>query len=84
MDKIEGMNEVLYQLKDRQLLTSGRKDIFVWKKERVYRYFGGSCIVMNLEDFIDLYGEESFYLYEDNSSSIDDEKDEAYYRYYRK
>ena len=39
---------------------------------------------MKKEDFIELYRDETFYLKEDNSIFIDDEKDEDYYRYYKK
>ena len=84
MEKINSFNEVLYYLKERQLLTSDNKDIFVYKKDRICRYFNGSCVKMDIESFSELYGKETFYLYEDDKAFIDDEKDEAYYRYYRK
>ncbi|MBR0461154.1 MAG: hypothetical protein IJJ00_00340 [Erysipelotrichaceae bacterium] len=84
MEKINSINEVIAHLKDRELLTGNGKDIFVYKKDKVYRYFNGSSIAMSPEDFISLYGQETFYLYEENGVYIDEEKDEDYYRYYRK
>ena len=84
MDKLGNLNEVLYHLKDKQILTTRNKDQFVYKKEKIYRYFNGSCIVLSLDDFIELYGDETFCLYEDDTVFIDEEKDEDYYRYYRK
>ena len=84
MEKINSFKEVIYYLKEGQLLSSDKKDVFVYRKEKVCRYFSGSCVKMDLDDFTDLYGEESFYLYRDSSAGIDEDKDEAYYRYYRK
>ena len=84
MEKMSSINEVIACLKDRQLLTGNGRDVFVYKKDKVYRYFSGSSISMSLEDFIDLYGQETFFLYEENGVFIDEEKDEDYYRYYRK
>ena len=50
----------------------------------VVNKFNGSSVKMKKEDFIELYRDETFYLKEDNSIFIDDEKDEDYYRYYKK
>ena len=84
MEKINSFNEVLDLLKHKEILCGIHRDLFVYKKEKVYRYFNGSSIAMDPDDFIELYRDETFYLYENNDSVIDEEKDEAYYRYYRK
>lgn len=83
-EKIENINLATSYLKDREILTSSKKDKFVLRNNKVYRYFNGSCITLSLDDFKELYKESTFYVYEDDSVTIDNEKDEAYYRYYRK
>lgn len=84
IEKINSFNEVLFHLKEKEIITTSKKDQFVYKKDRIYRYFNGSCFVISVEDFCELYKNETFYLYDDDSVSIDNEKDEAYYRYYKK
>ena len=84
MEKINNINEALYYLKDLEILMSKKGDQFVLKNGKVYRYFNGSSFVLKLEDFVDLYKDVTFYLYKDDSTSIDNDKDEAYYRYYHK
>lgn len=84
MEKINGINEAIFRLKDKEILTTNLKDFFVYKNKRVYRYFNGSAFSITLEDFLDLYKNTDFYIYEDESVYIDAEKDEDYYRYYKK
>ncbi len=83
-EKVKDFNEAIYILKSGEILTSLRKDKFVYKKDRIYRYFDGSCFVLKEDDFLVLYKDVDFYIYKDESVNIDQEKDEAYYRYYRK
>lgn len=83
-EKIDNINLAISYLKDREILTTAKKDQFILKKDKVYRYFNGSCVVLTLDDFKQLYKETIFYLYEEDGVSIDNDKDEAYYRYYRK
>ena len=84
MEKLNSINEALLYLKDNEILTTKRKDFFVFKKGKIYRYFNGSSFVVSLEDFKTLYENETFYVYEEDGTTIDNEKDEAYYRYYKK
>ena len=83
MDKLSSMKEVLSCLKEGDLLTSNGKDRFVMKGDRVFCYIDGTRFSMTVEDFAELYMKNRFYLYEE-SVEIDESKDEAYYRYYRK
>ena len=77
------MNEVLSYLREGDIVTSDGKDQFILKGEKVFRYHNGSRFSLDLKDFADLYKKNRFYLYEE-SVEIDETKDEAYYRYYRK
>lgn len=84
MEKTNSFAEALLALKDKEILTTKRKDFFVFKKNKVYRYFNGSCFTIDVDDFVDLYKDETFYIYEEDGAFIDNDKDEAYYRYYKK
>ena len=84
MEKINSFSEVIIHLKEKEILTTKNKDFFVYKKEKVFRYFNGSCFAISIEDFIELYKKETFFIYEESGTFIDNDKDEAYYRYYKK
>lgn len=84
MEKLNSFNEALLALKDKEILTTNKKDRFVFKKSNVYVYNNGTSFVLTLDDFNELYKEKTFYIFEEEGSFIDNDKDEAYYRYYRK
>ena len=77
------MNEVLTCLREGEILTSSGKEHFVMKGDKVLCYKDGTRFSMSTEDFVELYTKNRFFLYEE-SVEIDESKDEAYYRYYRK
>ena len=84
MEKIDSFEETLMYLKDKAVITSDGRNLFYLSNDYVVNKFNGSSVKMKKEDFIELYRDETFYLKEDNSIFIDDEKDEDYYRYYKK
>ena len=84
MEKIDSFEETLMYLKDKAVITSDGRNLFYLYNGYVVNKFNGSSVKMKKEDFIELYRDETFYLKEDNSIFIDDEKDEDYYRYYKK
>lgn len=83
MQKLNDINEALSYLREGDIITSTGKDQFVLKNDKVYAYNQGNHYGLEVKDFIDLYRKTVFYLYED-SIEIDQDKDEAYYRYYKK
>ncbi len=83
MELLRDMNEVLSCLQEGEVITSNGKDLFVLKGEKVWTYREGTRFSLSLKDFAELYKKNRFYLYEE-SVEIDETKDEAYYRYYRK
>lgn len=83
MEKLENINEAIEYLKQGDIVSSNGKDQFVIKNKKVFRYDNGTSFSLSLNDFYELYKNNNFYLYED-SVYIDEEKDEAYYRYYKK
>ncbi|MBQ1482168.1 MAG: hypothetical protein IIZ28_01210 [Erysipelotrichaceae bacterium] len=83
MELLRDMNEVLSCLQEGEVVTSNGKDLFVLKGEKVWTYREGTRFSLSLKDFAELYKKNRFYLYEE-SVEIDETKDEAYYRYYRK
>lgn len=83
MKKMNDINEAVLYLKSGEILTCSGSDQFVYKNDRVYRYTDGTRYSLDLNEFVELYKKNSFYLYEE-TVEIDETKDEAYYRYYRK
>lgn len=83
MQKIESFYEVLNSLKQGDVLTSNGKDFFVFKNDKVHHYNDGTRYRLCIEDFTELFKKHKFYLYEEKAE-IDESKDEAYYRYYKK
>ena len=83
MQKLNDINETLTYLSDGDIVTTTGKDLFVMKNKKISRYFNNNRFVLELNDFVSLYKNTNFYLYEE-SIDIDESKDEAYYRYYKK
>ena len=82
MEKISGISEAIMYLKDGSLITDG-SGYYIFKNEKIHHYYDGNHYSLSIEDFMQLYKKNSFYLYEE-TVEIDESKDEAYYRYYRK
>ena len=78
------INEAIKMLKEGAILTTNNNNHFIYKNEKFYHYFNDSLIKLDLNNFIEIYKKEVFYLYEENGIFIDDSKDEDYYRYYKK
>ena len=83
MIRVNDINEAIAYLQEREIINSNGKDQFILLDKKVYRYYEGNQFGLPLRDFKDLYKNTTFYLYED-SVVVDEEKDEAYYRYYQK
>ena len=83
MQKLKDINEVTNYLKQGEIVTSNGKNQFILKNKKIYCYSDGTHYNLDFKDFVDLYLNETFYLYEEEVL-VDDKKDEEYYRYYRK
>ncbi|MBR0418772.1 MAG: hypothetical protein IJI66_06360 [Erysipelotrichaceae bacterium] len=83
MQKLTDIREAVSYLQEGDIVTSNGKDFYVLKNDKVHIYSNGSHYSLELSDFARLYNKNTFYLYEE-SAEIDETKDEAYYRYYRK
>ena len=84
MEKLNNLNEALEYLKSNAILTSDGNDQFVYHKGKISRYFCGSSFTLSVADFMMLYDKTDFYLYQNNTNEIDEDKDEDYYRSYKK
>ena len=84
MEKLNNIQEAILALKDKEILSTNKKDRYVFKKNNIYVYNNGTSFVLTLDDFKELYKEKTFYIFIEEGSFIDNDKDEAYYRYYRK
>lgn len=83
MEKLNDISEAIIYLKQGDIVSTNGKDQLVLKDKKICRYSDGTYFSLSINDFLDLYKNSNFYLYED-SNYIDEEKDEAYYRYYKK
>ena len=84
MKKIENQEDMLCYLKQKQRLYIAKDDFFIMKDDNIYEFNKGSRFILSYEDFIALYEQKDFYYLEDDNSFIDNDKDEAYYHYYKK
>jgi len=82
--KCENFSEAIAYLNEGEMLTTRELDQFFIHKQRVVRRFHGSHYTLSFEDFKELYRDTVFYLYEEAEETVDPDKDEAYYRYYKK
>lgn len=83
VELLRDISEAVSYLQEGEIVTSNGHDRFVMKNERIWHYENGTRFVLDLKDFVDLYKKSRFYLYEE-AVEIDESKDEAYYRYYKK
>ena len=83
MQKLRDINEAISYLEEGEILTENGTNRFVIRDDRVGCYDSGTRFSLDLKEFKKLYQKNSFYLYEE-TVQIDEDKDEAYYRYYRK
>ncbi len=80
---LRNMNETLSALRNGDIATTDGNDQFILKDEKVWCYSRGNRFSLDIPDFVELYQKNRFFLYEE-PAGIDESKDEAYYRYYKK
>lgn len=83
MERLENINKVLEELKNGEILTSNGTNLFYLKDNKVRIKDNNSSYYLEIEDFINLY-KKTIFTYYKNNETIDENKDEAYYRYYKK
>lgn len=84
MEKVKDFNEALFYLKEGAVLTSDGINMIIMRHQRYYVCSKGSSYTLNETDFFELFKDCNLYCYEDTGAEIDLNKDEDYYRYYRK
>lgn len=83
MEKINNAKEALVLMKDGYVISETGRDFFVFRNDRIHHYCDGTHFSLTQDDFLRLYEKNSFRYYQE-TVEIDQEKDEAYYRYYHK
>lgn len=83
MNKIEDIIITIEYLNNGEYLTSDGQNLFYLKDNKIKIKDKNANYSLNIEDFIKLYKNVIFYIYK-NDIEIDDSKDEAYYRFYKK
>lgn len=84
MERLESFELVLDALKHGEFLTVNGYDRFFQKGDIITYLCNGSSFKLKIDDFKAIYHKDTFYVYEDNNVFIDNDKDEDYYRYYKK
>ena len=83
MNKIEEIISAIEYLNNGEYLTSDGQNLFYLKDNKIKIKDKNANYSLNIEDFMKLYKNVIFYIYK-NDIEIDDSKDEAYYRFYKK
>lgn len=83
MNKINNILEALEEIKNGEILTSDGTNVFYLKDDKIRIKSNNAYYNLTFEDFIKLYKKVVFTYYK-NDNVIDEDKDEAYYRYYKK
>lgn len=84
MEKIKDFNEALYYLKEGAVLTSDGINMIIRRRQHYCITSNGSSYTLDEATFTELFKDCNLYCYEDTGAEIDLNKDEDYYRYYRK
>lgn len=72
-------NEALTYLKDGEVILTANHTSFYLKDNTVTVHTPNSRYKLTLNEFAELFAKQELYLYIPDGSSIDPEKDEAYY-----
>ena len=81
--KIENINLALEEIKKGEILTIDGNNLFYLFNDKIKIKDKNAYYNLSIEDFLDLYKNKIFFHYK-NDNYIDEDKDEAYYRYYKK
>ena len=83
INEINKIINVLDELEKGEYLTSDGHNLFYMKENKIRIKSENANLSLSIEDFEKLYKNVVFYLYK-NDIEIDDNKDEDYYRFYKK
>ena len=83
MLKIDNFQLTLEYLVEGAIITTNGKNEFFLDNKKIVYHQEGTAFNLSLSDFKDLYCHTDFYLMEEEVT-VDETKDEDYYRYYKK
>lgn len=83
MIKLENIYDVIEELNKGEYLSTDGLNIFFMKNNKIRIKSQNANYYLELEDFIKLYKNVVFFIY-NNDILIDENKDEEYYRFYKK
>ena len=89
VEQVYRVNEAVELLKDNIIFYSidnkGRKVIYVMKNKKIIVQSNAYKLSLDKDEFISLYKNEEFYLFEgENEVFVDEEKDKEYYSWEHK
>ena len=88
-EQVYKINEVVELMKDNIIFYSidnkGRKVIYVMRNKKIIVQSNAYKLSLDKDEFISLYKNEEFYLFdEENEAFVDEEKDKEYYSWEHK
>ena len=83
------LSEALAYLQEQEILVSIQKGQLIYygmRNEKVVVQSASARYVLRIEDFIEMFKNECFYIYEKNNEQVEisKEKDDEYYGWFRK
>ena len=84
MLEILTINEAYVALKDGFILKNMRNYVFKKRNKKVWVKSDNATYTLSFKDFVKLYEDDKFVIYEDNNQIIDSKKDEEYYNFKHK
>ena len=83
MKELFDINEAIIHLKNKEILLGVNKTFFAYKNGKIAIFNDTSNYHLNMDDFINLYKDNKFVIYEDNGVVVDVEKDNQYYNEFK-
>lgn len=88
MEPIMSFEEVIQKLKEYEIVATIQEKVttfYSYRNEKIYCKQANGQYILSVEEFIQLYQKENFYLYRPKQEeTISLEKDEEYYRWKHK
>jgi len=79
MEKIESFQFVIDYLKQGEIIVNKDRASFHYDNNKISVHNKNAHFLLSLDEFIELYRKDTFYLYTNNQESIDENKDTDYY-----
>lgn len=84
LEVIEDVYIVIKLLKEKKILFLTNKTFFIMKNNKIRVFNTNVSYALKIDEFIDLYKNQKFYVYEENDETYDFLRDDEYYSWKHK